>query len=297
VPQNWEKSVELRPLGYVVSDMRDFAMEGDREFLQAESQVVIREDLSEALIGLEQFSHVFVLYYQHRREEWVDMVGWGKPGEPILKLPLQIPFVTEPIYRGILTTRAPARPSGIGLSVVELVKREGTVLTLRGLDAVDGTPVLDVKPYMRFDAVPDAKMPALWRVEQIEELIEAARRLHWGVMNVGLALGLRAGLRAMLALHLNRREPTACEVTGSYCFAQGIEVMTGCSVLRETMIFHRSTEGSEWRGLRLAGRGQEIELRQLDREFSGPDEVMSTHDGDLFKVSEVKPQRKEAAEG
>ena len=61
---------------------------------------------------------------------------------------------------GIFATRTPWRPNPIGLQVVELVAREGNVLTVRGLDALNGSPVLDVKPYLpRGDAVAGARTP------------------------------------------------------------------------------------------------------------------------------------------
>ncbi|MBC7343629.1 MAG: SAM-dependent methyltransferase, partial [Clostridia bacterium] len=72
--------------------------------------------------------------------------------------------------------RAPARPSGLGLSVVELLERKGNRLLVKGLDAIDGTPVLDVRPYMpQFDAFPDAKTPR-FRHRDSEEGKEAAHR-------------------------------------------------------------------------------------------------------------------------
>jgi tRNA-Thr(GGU) m(6)t(6)A37 methyltransferase TsaA len=127
--------------------------------------VVIDPELEPALTGIEGFSHLIVLYYQHRKDEWQERVGWGKRGERILGLP------TGPDgsgFRGILTTRAPARPSGIGLAVVELIERRGNRLRVKGLDAIDGSPVLDVRGYMlEFDAFPQARTPRFDRPEGV----------------------------------------------------------------------------------------------------------------------------------
>jgi tRNA (Thr-GGU) A37 N-methylase len=60
----------------------------------------------------------------------------------------------------VLATRSPRRPNPIGVAVVPLVRRRRNILRVRGLDALDGTPVLDVKPYLpHYDSVPEAKLP------------------------------------------------------------------------------------------------------------------------------------------
>jgi tRNA-Thr(GGU) m(6)t(6)A37 methyltransferase TsaA len=64
--------------------------------------------------------------------------------------------------QGVFATRTMLRPNPIGLTLVELVKVEGNVLTVRGLDAFDGTPVLDVKPFDSWDMAKDAKVPGWW---------------------------------------------------------------------------------------------------------------------------------------
>ncbi len=93
-------------------------------------------EFTEGLRDLEGFSHVYLLYHFHR-------AGTAKL--------LVKPFLQD-VEHGVFATRAPCRPNAIGLSVVELVRREGNVLYLDGIDVLDGTPLLDVKPYTaRFD--------------------------------------------------------------------------------------------------------------------------------------------------
>jgi tRNA-Thr(GGU) m(6)t(6)A37 methyltransferase TsaA len=92
----------------------------------------------DGLRDLEGFSHVYVVYHFH-------MAG---PAKLVVK-----PFLQD-IERGVFSTRAPCRPNAIGLSVVELVRREGSVLYLDGVDILDGTPLLDIKPYTaKFDCI------------------------------------------------------------------------------------------------------------------------------------------------
>jgi tRNA-Thr(GGU) m(6)t(6)A37 methyltransferase TsaA len=95
-------------------------------------------EFAEGLDGLDGFSHIYLLYHLHR----------AGPSQLRVK-----PFLQD-VERGVFATRAPRRPNAIGLSIVELVRREGNVLHLNGVDILDGTPLLDIKPYSaRFDRI------------------------------------------------------------------------------------------------------------------------------------------------
>ena len=96
------------------------------------------------LLGVERCSHLIVLYWLDRARR--DLV-------------VQAPrHLAEP--RGVFALRSPVRPNPIGLSVVELVRVEGTRLVIRGIDCLDGTPLLDIKPYYAStDSIPDARRP------------------------------------------------------------------------------------------------------------------------------------------
>jgi len=90
----------------------------------------------EGLRDLEGFSHLYLIYHFHK----------ATPAGLTV-----VPFLHK-MEHGVFATRAPTRPNGIGLSVVELVRREGGILYLDGLDIIDGTPLLDIKPYTaKFD--------------------------------------------------------------------------------------------------------------------------------------------------
>ena len=111
---------------------------------QAAGQVMLLPDYEGGLDGLEDFSHVILLYFFHNAEPGYDLVV-----TPYLD--------SEP--HGLFATRYPRRPNPIGLSVVRLVRREGHVLHVDGIDVLDGTPLLDIKPYVPpFDAFPEATM-------------------------------------------------------------------------------------------------------------------------------------------
>lgn len=111
------------------------------------TDIVINKKFAKGLDGIEAYSHIIVVY-------WMD-----KEGECHLRHHPQgredVPFV------GIFACRCPQRPNRIAISTVKLLSRRANVLTVTGLDIVDGTPVLDIKPYTpEYDRVTDGRVPA-----------------------------------------------------------------------------------------------------------------------------------------
>ncbi|SDH75538.1 tRNA (N6-threonylcarbamoyladenosine(37)-N6)-methyltransferase TrmO [Propionivibrio dicarboxylicus] len=105
---------------------------------ECEGRIEILPEFAEGLLDLDGFSHVHLIYYLDRAER------------PRLKVR---PFLQD-VERGIFATRYPARPNAIGLSVVELLRIEGCILHFRGSDILDGSPLLDIKPFTaRFDHI------------------------------------------------------------------------------------------------------------------------------------------------
>jgi tRNA (adenine37-N6)-methyltransferase len=272
--QSWQAPVTIKPIGVVVSDFREFNQMTNYD---SESVIEIREDLTDALIGLEHFSHMHVMYYQHRRADWQKTMGLSNSDEQVLTMPLS----GEPTCKGIYTTRTPARPSGIGSCVVELLRRDKNRLTVRGLDAFDGTSILDIKIYIpRYDSFPLADAPLHWCSRHGMDV--TSRLLHWDTMNVGLTLGLRAGSRAMRELGIARGDATHAAVAGGHFFAQGIEGVTGCSVLHDAMEFEdKSRNMGDW-VLRLRTANDMAIIRLHDRLYAGADEVLGLADDILF---------------
>ena len=103
--------------------------------------VEVFEEFSAGLKDIELFTHIFLIY------------AFDRAGAVELVRPT---FLDDEPH-GVFASRHPCRPNGIGLSVVELVERSGCALTVRGIDVLDETPLLDIKPYIhRFDAIDDA---------------------------------------------------------------------------------------------------------------------------------------------
>lgn len=128
-------------------------------------------DTGEAVAGLEQVSHVWLLFLFHQALE----------DQPRLKV--RPPRLGGNRMMGVFATRSPHRPNGIGQSVVKLDKVEPNRLLLSGIDLLDGTPILDIKPYVPYaDALPDATnamaaaSPPLIEVQWSEQGLAQAHR-------------------------------------------------------------------------------------------------------------------------
>jgi tRNA (adenine37-N6)-methyltransferase len=103
-------------------------------------RVEIFPQYAEALDDIEGFSHVHLIYWLHRAAEIAGSIAGPSP----LKV---VPFLDD-VPRRVFATRAPVRPNPLGLSIVRLVERRGAELLVEDLDVLDGTPLLDIKPYV-----------------------------------------------------------------------------------------------------------------------------------------------------
>jgi tRNA-Thr(GGU) m(6)t(6)A37 methyltransferase TsaA len=143
----------LRPVGWLRSPRRDVE---DDDWGSVVSTIELDPELftNDALEGLERFSHVEIIFFMHRVRQEKIVAGARHPRDRA-----DLPRV------GIFAQRASGRPNQLGLSVAEIVARDGVALTVRGLDAIDGTPILDIKPYMReFSPRSEVRQPA-WTAE------------------------------------------------------------------------------------------------------------------------------------
>jgi len=140
---------KMQPVGFVKSPYTDTSQipKGCGATHQAEGVLEIESEFEEGLTDIEGFSHLFVLWVFHKVE------GYSLLGTP--------PSDNRP--HGVFATRSPFRPSPIGLTVVELIRREGTRLHVRGVDMLDGTPILDIKPYL--SSIPEEKLRRGWLAE------------------------------------------------------------------------------------------------------------------------------------
>ena len=122
---------------------------GEHDWKAMISEIEVEESLTPALKGIGDFSHIIVLYWMHQvsaeQRRLTQVHPRGKR-----ELPLT----------GIFATRSPARPNPIGLRMVRLLEQRDNVLKVQGLDAFNGTPVLDIKPYLpEYDSAPKTRVP------------------------------------------------------------------------------------------------------------------------------------------
>jgi len=127
--------ITVRAIGFIRCGYTETSQipKGRRAIHTAEGTIEIASELEEGLTDIDGFSHLFVIWAFDRAAEGYDLLT-TPPGESRA--------------RGLFATRSPRRPNPIGLTVVALLGRDGTRLRVRGLDMLDGTPVLDIKPYL-----------------------------------------------------------------------------------------------------------------------------------------------------
>jgi tRNA-Thr(GGU) m(6)t(6)A37 methyltransferase TsaA len=136
----------MQPIGYVKSPFENTQAvpKGLGAKHEAEGSLEILAEFEPGLMDIEGFSHLIVIWEFDRSEGFVLV---GKPP-------------TDDRPHGVFATRSPRRPNPIGLTVVELLSRDGAILRVRGIDMLDGTPILDIKPYL--SNVPPEKLRRGW---------------------------------------------------------------------------------------------------------------------------------------
>ncbi len=169
-----QPKMALRASGTVRNEVTQPRHQGWEEVI---SEIVIDSHLSQALDGLDGFSHIKVLFWMHQVAAGEPALRVHPRGKP------ELPLV------GLLATRSPRRPNPIGETTVRLLERRGNILRVEGLDAISGTPVIDIKPYIPGnDSVARAKEPTwITQARGVEQrLKEIYRRLmdgygpqHW----------------------------------------------------------------------------------------------------------------------
>jgi tRNA-Thr(GGU) m(6)t(6)A37 methyltransferase TsaA len=126
-------SLELKPIGIIHSPYKNTGAAPCQGYKSEEiSQIEVFREFEEGLKDIEGFSHIIVIYWFHKSQGY--------------HLLVKTPW--DDSMHGLFTTRSPHRPCPLGLTVVELVARENNILKVKGLDAIDGTPLLDIKPYI-----------------------------------------------------------------------------------------------------------------------------------------------------
>jgi tRNA-Thr(GGU) m(6)t(6)A37 methyltransferase TsaA len=136
-------SIHFEPIGVIRTPFKTRDDAPSQGMLAPESKgaVEVFPEFGEGLKDIETFTHIILLY--HLDQAW--------------ETRLVLPSSLDKLPHGVFSSRHPCRPNGIGMTVVRLLGRSGNRLEVTGIDVIDGTPLLDIKPYMkRFDCFPDA---------------------------------------------------------------------------------------------------------------------------------------------
>ncbi|MBN1523179.1 MAG: SAM-dependent methyltransferase [Spirochaetales bacterium] len=217
--------ISLQTIGAVKSKFKKKA--DPFEMKKHESKIIIKEEFKEGLYRIEESSHILIIFGFHLSEGY-DLKHKNYFGE----------------LKGVFAARSPRRPSPLGTTVVSLIDRKDTVLTVQGLDALDETPVYDIKPHHPDFTAVNLSLPRLWinslvKTDTIDELLSFAGILH-GHYCPGLALGVKASVTAMKCIQeLNNdgmENLTAITETNS-CFADGIQIITGCTFGNNALVY------------------------------------------------------------
>jgi tRNA-Thr(GGU) m(6)t(6)A37 methyltransferase TsaA len=151
------------PIGYVKTEM------SDEDIRKANgnviSKIIIKEEYIDGLQGLEGYSHILVISYLNKLRDFEIGVLKVKPRR-LTKYGLKLEELPEV---GVFAVDSPARPNPIGLSIAEIIKIDKNVITVKGLDLFNETPILDIKPYSYERVVKEFKVPD-WYSELLKKL-------------------------------------------------------------------------------------------------------------------------------
>ena len=130
--------MQLQEIGIVHNDYKDLTdIPRQGRMSEETSEIEIHPAFADGLLQIEKHSHLIVLYWAHLAKR------------DLLKT---IPPASKEIH-GVFASRSPGRPNPLSLCIVELLKRDGNILRVKGLDALDGSSVIDIKPYTTLDVI------------------------------------------------------------------------------------------------------------------------------------------------
>jgi tRNA-Thr(GGU) m(6)t(6)A37 methyltransferase TsaA len=138
-----KKTISLKPIGFVKNDIKKPRF---GNFADEISEIIVDKKFTESLNGIDDYSHIIIVYWMDKVKDYV--IKHRPQGNP------DVPIV------GIFACRCPQRPNPIGVTTVKLIKHQRNKIRVKGLDILNGTPILDIKPYWpQYDKVVKEKIP------------------------------------------------------------------------------------------------------------------------------------------
>ncbi|MCK8817561.1 tRNA (N6-threonylcarbamoyladenosine(37)-N6)-methyltransferase TrmO [Natroniella sulfidigena] len=223
--------VEVESIGVVKSKFKEPV--GPEEMRKHESIIEVKAEYEEGLYRIEESDYLQVIFNLHLAEGY-QLKGERRYGG----------------VKGVFASRSPRRPSPIAITTVELLERNGRKLRVKGLDAIDGTPIIDLKPYaavMDHPAVvnkvelkenPRAEIEQMIKKKDIEGILIKAGELH-GHFCPFVSLGVKAGIYALdrLGIQSDGMEEVVAIIETNSCFSDGVQYATGCSFGNNALIY------------------------------------------------------------
>ena len=259
--------VELMRIGVVKSS---FTTPADPGIMRdEESLIIIDDEFTDGLYRVEENEFLTVVFHLHQS------------GDYRLRCSRYDGEVT-----GVFASRSPRRPAAVGVTTVRLLERNKNRLLVKGLDAIDGTPVLDIKPYT--PTLDEAEQARIMRTREIqnprteiigsirrndlEQLLLSAGRLH-GHYCPGLAMGVIAGAYGMTKFSLanDGMENLVAVIETNNCFSDGIQYVSGCTFGNNSLVYRDFGKTAvtftkrDGAGLRISARADYRSL--LDAQF------------------------------
>jgi formylmethanofuran dehydrogenase subunit E len=209
-----------------------------RKIKEKDSTVEVFPEYNEALAGIEENDYLDIIFYFHKSEQKLQSDTSTYPGT----------------LRGVFASRSPKRPNLIGITTVKLVRRDGNLLHVQGLDAINGTPVLDIKncdtSMFAYETdnnpVHQGKLKTSPRIDirneihakRYDNLMIKAAQMH-GHFCPGLAMGVMAAVYAMNRLEADSdgMEDLLAITETNNCFSDGVQFVTGCSFGNNSLIY------------------------------------------------------------
>jgi len=284
---------DIREIGVVHNDVHEPT--DPFEMRKQESVIEIHEQYANGLYRIEDSDYIQVVFRFHRSEGY-ELKGPTYSGD----------------VKGVFASRSPHRPSAIGVTTARLLRRDGTRLRVKGLDAIDGTPVLDIKPYApsldeaehgqaageHAKASPRFEVMRLVRAGALEELLLRAGELH-GHFCPGLAMGVMAAGCAVreMGWTSDGMEYVVAVVETNNCFSDGVQYVTGCTFGNNALVFRDlgktafTLADRNGEGIRIAARPRERRQDEFSQLFKTVIRDRQGSDEDEARFKELSRER------
>jgi tRNA-Thr(GGU) m(6)t(6)A37 methyltransferase TsaA len=272
--------VVLKPVGVVRSEIK---ARGDMPARGVNAELQIFEGYEAALQGLDGNTHLILLCWLHEADR---SVLKAVPRKISASLPEQ----------GVFSLRSPSRPNPISVTVVKLLRRYGRYLFASGVDVVDGTPILDIKPYQAgMDCIFSAKNPdrsqkikKMLPSEYKDSLVHEALNYH-GERCIGLALAVRMAMVANLMLGSDLRNEGVCIIIGkNHCVSDSLIGITGARLGNGRLLYNLRPKLKQSRGDSYSIFNEEktiiFNIKKFLKDFNG---VLECDVNDLFDIEIV----------